>query len=40
MTLVIAIIFFASVAAGLVGSLVGLGGGVLIVPSSHYRLRP
>lgn len=32
MSLAIAIIFLASVAAGLVGSLVGLGGGVFIVP--------
>jgi uncharacterized membrane protein YfcA len=32
MTLVVAIIFLASIAAGLIGSLVGLGGGVLIVP--------
>ena len=32
MTLAIAILFLASIGAGLIGSLVGLGGGVLIVP--------
>ena len=32
MTTFIAILFAASVIAGFVGSLVGLGGGVLIVP--------